>query len=56
MFARKSVLSLVIPFLVSQAVGEVQLDVSDPSRLLRLIKLLSLDTKETDMLQAQSSP
>jgi hypothetical protein len=28
MFARKNILSLVIPFLVSQAVGEIQLDIT----------------------------
>jgi hypothetical protein len=33
MFARKNILSLVIPFLVSQAVGEIQLDISNQSRL-----------------------
>jgi hypothetical protein len=33
MFARKNILSLAIPFLVSQAVGEIQLDISNQSRL-----------------------
>jgi hypothetical protein len=37
MFARTTVLSLVLPFLVRQAVGEIQLDISSQSKRLRVV-------------------
>jgi hypothetical protein len=37
MFARKTVLSLVFPFLLNQAFGEIQLDVNSQSMFSRVV-------------------